>query len=152
MVVLRKPQVESALAVQAMKPRIDLLKARFGEDKEKIQKETKLVYEQAGVQPLAGCLPTLASIPIYIGLYRSLSNVSNEGLLDKEGFYWIKSLAGPTSLADRQAGALHLSTSINHHAPNLNSSSMQQPPCNLMSSRRAKPPISRTHFTCHAAV
>lgn len=57
---------------------------------------------QAGVQPLAGCLPTLATIPVFIGLYRSLTNVAGEGLLDAEGFYWIKSLAGPTSVAARQ--------------------------------------------------
>lgn len=39
-------QVESALAVQALKPRVDLIKARFGDDKEKITKETNILYEQ----------------------------------------------------------------------------------------------------------
>ena len=47
-------QVESALAVQSLKPRIDLIKARYGEDKEKVSKETNTLYEQAGVNPLAG--------------------------------------------------------------------------------------------------
>jgi hypothetical protein len=51
----------------------------------------------------AGCLPTLATIPIFWGLYRTLSNVSQAGLLT-EGFYWIPSLSGPASLADQQAG------------------------------------------------
>jgi YidC/Oxa1 family membrane protein insertase len=87
-------QVESALAVQALKPRVDLIKDRFGDDKDKIQKETSVLYEQAGVNPLAGCLPTLATIPIFIGLYSSLTNVANDGLLDTQGFYWIPSLAG----------------------------------------------------------
>ncbi|GLC44867.1 hypothetical protein PLESTB_001681500 [Pleodorina starrii] len=101
---LTKQQVESALAVQALKPRVDLIKDRFGDDKDKIQKETSVLYEQAGVNPLAGCLPTLATIPIFIGLYSSLTNVANEGLLDTQGFYWIPSLAGPTTLAQRQSG------------------------------------------------
>eukprot|EP00798_Chlamydomonas_sp_ICE-L_P004415 gene4415-14543_t len=100
---LTKKQVESSMAVQSMKPRIDLIKARFGDDKDKIQKETSILYEQAGVDPLAGCLPSIASIPIFIGLYSSLSNVANEGKF-VEGFFWIPSLAGPTSLADRTAG------------------------------------------------
>ena len=52
---------------------------------------------------LAGCLPTLATIPIFWGLYRTLSNVSQAGLLT-EGFYWIPSLSGPASLADQRAG------------------------------------------------
>ncbi|GIL75791.1 hypothetical protein Vretimale_5518 [Volvox reticuliferus] len=101
---LTKQQVESALAVQALKPRVDLIKDRFGDDKDKVQKETSVLYEQAGVNPLAGCLPTMATIPIFIGLYSSLTNVANEGLLDTQGFYWIPSLAGPTTLAQRQSG------------------------------------------------
>jgi membrane protein insertase Oxa1/YidC/SpoIIIJ len=40
------PQVESSLAVQSLKPRIDLIKKRFGEDKDKVSKETNLLYEQ----------------------------------------------------------------------------------------------------------
>lgn len=51
----------------------------------------------------AGCLPTLATIPVFWGLYRTLSNVSQAGLLT-EGFYWIPSLSGPASLADQRAG------------------------------------------------
>ncbi|KAF5841180.1 60Kd inner membrane protein-domain-containing protein [Dunaliella salina] len=81
---LTKQQVESALAVQSLKPRIDLIKARYGEDQDKISKETSVLYEQAGVNPLAGCLPTLATIPIFIGLYSSLTNVASQGLLDTE--------------------------------------------------------------------
>ena len=76
--------MESALAVQSLKPRIDLIKKRYGDDKDRISKETNLLYEQAGVNPLAGCLPTLATIPIFIGLYSSLTNAANEGLFDTE--------------------------------------------------------------------
>ncbi|KAF6172061.1 hypothetical protein GIB67_029479, partial [Kingdonia uniflora] len=50
------------------------------------------------------CLPTLATIPVWIGLYQALSNVANEGLLT-EGFFWIPSLGGPTSIAARQSGS-----------------------------------------------
>ncbi len=72
------------MAVQTLKPRIDLIKKRFGEDKDKISKETNILYEQAGVNPLAGCLPSLATIPVFIGLYSSLSNASADGLFDTE--------------------------------------------------------------------
>ncbi|KAF8070861.1 ALB3.1 [Scenedesmus sp. PABB004] len=89
------------MAVQSLKPRVEMIKARYGDDKAKIQRETNFLYEQAGVNPLAGCLPSLGTIPIFIGLYRSLTNVASEGLLDTQGFYWIPSLAGPTSVAAR---------------------------------------------------
>lgn len=46
----------------------------------------------------------MATIPILWGLFRTLSNVASEGKLDAEGFLWIPSLAGPTSIAARQAG------------------------------------------------
>ncbi|WIA11416.1 hypothetical protein OEZ85_011533 [Tetradesmus obliquus] len=98
---LTKKQVESSMAVQSLKPRIDMMKARYGDDQAKIKRETNFLYEQAGVNPLAGCLPSIVTIPIFIGLYRSLTNVATEGLLDTQGFYWIPSLAGPTSINTR---------------------------------------------------
>lgn len=78
------------MAVQSLKPRIDMMKARYGDDKNKIQRETNILYEQAGVNPLAGCLPSIATIPIFIGLYRSLMAASNEGLFE-EGTYPVDS-------------------------------------------------------------
>ena len=56
----------------------------------------------AGVNPLAGCLPTLATIPVFIGLYRALTKAADDGLLTS-GFFWIPSLGGPTTLTARQA-------------------------------------------------
>jgi YidC/Oxa1 family membrane protein insertase len=47
-------QVESSMAVQTLKPRVEMIKARYGDDKSKIQRETNFLYEQAGVNPLAG--------------------------------------------------------------------------------------------------
>lgn len=94
---LSKKQVESTLSMQALQPRVKELQAKFANDSERLQVETAKLYQTAGVNPLAGCLPTLATIPVFIGLYRALSNVADEGLLT-EGFFWIPSLAGPTKL------------------------------------------------------
>lgn len=101
---LSKKQVESTLAMQTLQPQIKELQKKFAYDKERLQMETARLYQDAGVNPLAGCLPTLATLPIWIGLYRALSNVADEGLLT-EGFFWIPSLAGPTALAARDAGS-----------------------------------------------
>lgn len=101
---LSKKQVESSLAMQNLSPKIKAIQQRYAGNQERIQLETARLYKQAGVNPLAGCLPTLATIPVWIGLYRALSNVANEGLLT-EGFFWIPSLAGPTTIAARQSGS-----------------------------------------------
>lgn len=101
---LTQKQVESSMAMQNLAPKVKAIQQRYTGDQERIQLETSRLYKQAGVNPLAGCLPTLATIPVWIGLYRALSNVATEGLLT-EGFFWIPSLAGPTSIAARQSGS-----------------------------------------------
>ncbi|QDZ20076.1 membrane protein insertase [Chloropicon primus] len=100
---LSKKQLESNLQIQSLQPQINKLKELYADDQEKLQLETAKLYKVADVNPLAGCLPTFVSLPIYIGLYRSLTNAAEEGLLT-EGFFWIPSLAGPTTIAARQAG------------------------------------------------
>ncbi|KAM6589485.1 hypothetical protein CsatA_012090 [Cannabis sativa] len=101
---LTKKQVESAMSMRALQPQVKAIQQRYAADKERIQLETARLYKVAGINPLAGCLPTLATIPVWIGLYRALSNVADEGLLT-EGFFWIPSLSGPTSIAARQNGS-----------------------------------------------
>ncbi|XP_057816546.1 inner membrane protein PPF-1, chloroplastic isoform X2 [Cryptomeria japonica] len=97
-------KVESTMAIQNLQPKIKAIQQKYAGNQEMVQLETAKLYKQAGVNPLAGCLPTLATIPVWIGLYRALSNVANEGLLT-EGFFWIPSLAGPTTIAARQNGS-----------------------------------------------
>ncbi|XP_071686746.1 inner membrane protein PPF-1, chloroplastic-like [Rutidosis leptorrhynchoides] len=101
---LTKQQVESTLAMQNLQPKLKAIQQRYAGNQERIQLETSRLYKQAGVNPLAGCLPTLATIPVWIGLYQALSNVANEGLFT-EGFFWIPSLGGPTTIAARQSGS-----------------------------------------------
>ncbi|RDX67503.1 ALBINO3-like protein 1, chloroplastic, partial [Mucuna pruriens] len=101
---LTKKQVESALAMRSLQPQVKAIQQRYAGDQERIQLETARLYKLANINPLAGCLPTLATIPVWIGLYRALSNVADEGLLT-EGFFWIPSLAGPTTIASRQNGS-----------------------------------------------
>eukprot|EP00475_Leptophrys_vorax_P030654 TRINITY_DN4609_c0_g1_i3.p1 TRINITY_DN4609_c0_g1~~TRINITY_DN4609_c0_g1_i3.p1 ORF type:complete len:498 (+),score=43.04 TRINITY_DN4609_c0_g1_i3:245-1738(+) len=101
---LTKKQVESTMAMQNLQPKLKAIQTKYAGDQERIQLETARLYKQAGVNPLAGCLPTLATLPVFIGLYQALSNVAKEGVLT-EGFYWIPSLAGPTSIAARDSGS-----------------------------------------------
>ncbi|KAJ8429089.1 hypothetical protein Cgig2_006830 [Carnegiea gigantea] len=89
--------------MQNLQPKIKAIRERYVGNQERIQLETSRLYRQAGVNPLAGCFPTLATITVWIGLYQALSNVANEGLLT-EGFFWIPSLGGPTTIAARQSG------------------------------------------------
>lgn len=101
---LSKQQVESTAAMQNIAPRVKAIQEEYkGRDQQEMQIKVGELYKQAGVNPLAGCLPTLATLPVWIGLYRALSNVADEGLLT-EGWFWIPSLAGPSTLASRASG------------------------------------------------
>ncbi|OIW05761.1 hypothetical protein TanjilG_23547 [Lupinus angustifolius] len=75
---LTKQQVESTLAMQNLQPKLKAIQEKYAGNQERIQLETSRLYNKAGVNPLAGCLPTLATIPVWIGLYQALSNVANE--------------------------------------------------------------------------
>lgn len=101
---LSQKQVESTLSLQALQPRVKELQAKHANDTETLQLETARLYKDAGVNPLAGCLPTLATIPVFIGLYQALTRAANDGLL-VDSFLWIPSLGGPVSLGDQKDGA-----------------------------------------------
>lgn len=100
---LTKQQVESSLNMQALQPKMKEIQDTYKDDPEMLQQKTAALYQEAGVNPLAGCLPTLATLPVFIGLYRSITRAADQGALS-DGFYFIPSLAGPTTISERQAG------------------------------------------------
>lgn len=101
---LTRKQVESAMAMRSLQPQVKAIQKQYAGDQERIQLETARLYKLANINPLAGCLPVLLTTPVWIGLYRAFSNVADEGLLN-EGFFWIPSLSGPTTIAARQNGS-----------------------------------------------
>ena len=66
--------MKSMKAMAKLKPEMDKLKARFGEDKNALNMATMELYKKHGVNPLGGCLPILIQMPIYIALYSMLGN------------------------------------------------------------------------------
>lgn len=64
-------QVESTVAMQNIAPKVKAIQEQYkGRDQQEMQIKVGELYKQAGVNPLAGCLPTLATLPVWIGLYR----------------------------------------------------------------------------------
>lgn len=93
---LNMQQIKSSKAMQELQPKMKELQEKYKNDKEKLAQEQMRLYKEHGVNPLGGCLPMLVQMPIWFALYRSLLQLSREGLLG-EGFFWIPSLAGPVS-------------------------------------------------------
>jgi YidC/Oxa1 family membrane protein insertase len=67
--------MKSMKAMAALKPEMEALQKKFGDDRQKMQQAQMELFKRHGVNPLAGCLPMLLQMPIWMGLYRMLSNV-----------------------------------------------------------------------------
>jgi YidC/Oxa1 family membrane protein insertase len=48
------------------------LQKKYKDDKQKMQQEQMKLYQEMGINPLGGCLPTLIQFPIIIGLYQAI--------------------------------------------------------------------------------
>lgn len=87
-------QLASTQNTQALTPKIKEIKDRYPDNKELQNQLVALLYSEAKVNPLAGCLPALAQIPVFIALYRSFLNLATTKQLD-ESFLWLPDLDGP---------------------------------------------------------
>jgi YidC/Oxa1 family membrane protein insertase len=67
---LTKKQVRSMQRMQAMQPKMEKLRERFKGDPQRLNQETMKLYREAGINPLAGCLPLLPQMPIFYALFQ----------------------------------------------------------------------------------
>jgi YidC/Oxa1 family membrane protein insertase len=86
--------MRSMKAMAALGPQMKELQAKYKEDRQRLQIETMALYKQHGVNPLSGCLPIFLQMPIWLALYRMLSNA---GELYLQPFIpgWINDLTAP---------------------------------------------------------
>jgi YidC/Oxa1 family membrane protein insertase len=60
--------------MKKLQPKLEALKAKHPNDKEKQQQETMRVYQEAGVNPFGSCLMLLVQLPIWAALFTTLRN------------------------------------------------------------------------------
>jgi YidC/Oxa1 family membrane protein insertase len=85
--------MKSMKAMAKLKPEMDKLKEKYGDDKNRMNQEVMELYKKHGINPLGGCLPMLIQMPIYIALYSMLGNSVE---LYRSGFLgWIHDLTAP---------------------------------------------------------
>ena len=87
----------SGAKMKLLKPEIDALKVKFGDDKQGFGMEQMKLFKSAGVNPLGGCIPALLQIPIFFALYNFFnSNIALRG----QSFWWAKDLSSYDSIYD----------------------------------------------------
>jgi YidC/Oxa1 family membrane protein insertase len=66
---LTEAQYRSTARMRKLQPRIEQLKERYGDDRQRMSQAMMELYKKEKVNPLGGCLPILVQIPIFIALY-----------------------------------------------------------------------------------
>ncbi len=80
---LMKTQLKNAHKINKLKPHLDKLNELYKHDKQRLHQEQLKLYQQAGINPAAGCLPLLLQMPILIALYNLFFQLLNNGSMDK---------------------------------------------------------------------
>jgi YidC/Oxa1 family membrane protein insertase len=89
---LNTAQFKSMMAMQKVAPQLKKLQAKYKEDQPKLQSEMAALYKQHNVNPLAGCLPLLAQMPVLFSVYYVV--VAHKDLYANTHFLWIGSPLG----------------------------------------------------------
>ena len=90
---LTMTQLKGMQAQKELQPKIKELQKKYGKDREKISQEQMKLYQEAGVNPLSGCLPLIVQMPVLFGLYSAL--IALGGTLVDAHFFWIPDLGFP---------------------------------------------------------
>ncbi len=86
----------SSAKMKALRPEVDKLKAKYGDDKQRMSMEQMKLSREAGVNMFGGCLPALLQIPIFFALFSFFnSNIALRG----EDFLWATDLSQYDSIA-----------------------------------------------------
>src|SRR5436190_24066814 len=65
-------QFHSMQKMQRLTPEIKRVQAKYKQDKQRQQQELMKLYQEHGVNPFGSCLPLVAQLPVFIGLYYML--------------------------------------------------------------------------------
>ncbi|MBA2532617.1 MAG: membrane protein insertase YidC [Nocardioidaceae bacterium] len=70
-------QIKSSRNMQVLQPKVKELQKKFGHDRERLAQETMKLYQDAGTNPFASCLPLILQAPIFLALFRLLDNAAH---------------------------------------------------------------------------
>ncbi|MCG9881007.1 MAG: membrane protein insertase YidC [Bacteroidia bacterium] len=81
---------KSSAKMRVLKPEMDEIKVKYGNDMAKMQQENMKLYRKAGVNPMGGCLPVLLQMPILIAMFQFFPSSFE---LRQQAFLWSPDLS-----------------------------------------------------------
>lgn len=103
-------QSKSSYNMRKIQPLITQIKERFPDDVQRQNEETQKLYAQAKFNPLAGCVPMLIQMPIFIALFQVLREMS-ERVSDTTNYVFFH-LVPDLTLTPADAFAINVPTFI----------------------------------------
>ncbi|NBI42781.1 membrane protein insertase YidC [[Haemophilus] felis] len=88
---LTKAQYTSMAKMRMLQPKLQEMRERFGEDRQRMSQEMMKLYKEEKVNPLGGCLPLVLQMPIFIALYWTFLEAVE--LRHAPFFAWIQDLS-----------------------------------------------------------
>ena len=85
-------QVKSMKAMQELSPKMKKIQEKYKDNPQVMQQKVGALYKEAGVNPLAGCLPLVIQMPILMGMYYALYNFSYPSP-EAAQFLWLPSMS-----------------------------------------------------------
>jgi len=76
--------------MRVLKPAIEAIKAKYGDDAQKVQLEQMQLYREVGINPLSGCIPVLLQMPILLAMFNFFPNAL---ALRQQAFLWAHDLS-----------------------------------------------------------
>ncbi|KFN50739.1 membrane protein insertase YidC [Arenimonas composti] len=86
-------QYKSAARMRAIQPRLEALKERYGDDRNKYAQAQMELFRKEKINPLGGCVPILVTFPIFIALYYML--LESVEMRQAPWIGWIQNLTAP---------------------------------------------------------
>ena len=93
---LAHKSAQSMKTMQKLQPKLQKLKEKYGDDKERLNRELMQLYKTYKVNPMSGCLPMLLQIPVFFALYKVLLQAIE--LRHAPFMLWINDLSAPDRL------------------------------------------------------
>jgi len=115
---LQAASYRSMAKMKLVTPKMTALRDRFGDDRVKLNQAMMELYKTEKVNPMAGCLPIVVQIPVFISLYWVL--LASVEMRDAPWVGWIQDLATPDPyyvLPIIMAATMFLQTRLNPTPP-----------------------------------
>lgn len=93
---LTNKQYRSSMRMSLLAAPVKAIREKYKGDPQRAQREVFALYGEYGINPMAGCLPALIQLPIFLGLYFMLQSVGDFRFAH---FLWISDLALPDTIA-----------------------------------------------------